>query len=364
MNKSLLIAVVIAVIAVLWVLSGVVGTSNDDVNPLSQPSDSTLDNSQSDIPEVRVQQLSSQQMNDNIEVTGRTQASRQVNVSAETDGQVASILISKGDIVEKGQILAKLEIRDRVARVNEAKQLLNQRQIQYKAAKELTEKGFNSRVRMAEAQAQLESAKAQLKMTRVELSNINIKAPFSGVINDQMIELGDYVSKGSELFDVVDLNPIEIVGFVTEKQMKHVSKGDQVIAEFLYGHKISGEVTFIAAVADPQTRTFKVEITLDNKDHEIREGLTVKLKIPVHEAGAYKISPSILSLSDDGIVGIKVVNSDNKVEFMPIRLVKDTPKYLWIGGLPDSIKIITVGQEFVVPGQVVKPIQSDGASLL
>lgn len=363
MKKSIFIAIFIAVIATLWILSGVFGEklSAEDTEA---PTEEALNNASSDVPEVRVQNLTAQMMNDSIEVTGRTQASRQVMLGAETDGQIATVLVNKGDVVEKGTILAKVGLQDRAARVNEAQQLLNQRQIQYDAAKELTEKGFNSRVRMAEAKAQLESARAQLKMARVELSNINIKAPFDGVINDQMIEVGDYVSKGTKLFEIVDLNPVEIVGFLTEKQMAHVTEGVEVTTKFLDGQVVAGKITFIASAANQETRTFKIEVTIENQDYQIKEGLTAKLQLPVNEAKAYKISPSILSLSDDGSVGVKTVSADNIVRFMPISLLKDTPEYLWISGLPEKVKIITVGQDFVVPGQVVKPVLSEGDGLL
>lgn len=367
MKKSIFIAIFIAILAAVWVMSGVLG-DKDQAQIVRGSADAPLapdlTGSQDDIPDVRVQNLSAQQMNDKIEVTGRTQASRQVNVSAETDGQVVSISVDKGDIVAKGQTLAKLGLRDRSARVSEAQQLLNQRQIQYDAAKELTEKGFTSRVRMAEARSQLESARAQLKMARVELSNINIIAPFDGVVNDQMVEIGDYVSKGNMMFDLVDLSPIEIVGFLTEKQMEYVTEGSLAQAELLRGEEVSGKITFIAAAANPQTRTFRMEMTIDNQDHSIKEGITAKLKIPVKETSAYKVSPSILSLADDGTVGVKIVNAEKIVEFVPIRLLKDTTEYLWIGGLPESVQIITVGQEFVVPGQSVNPVLSEGNSLL
>jgi multidrug efflux system membrane fusion protein len=364
MKKSIFIAIAIAVIATLWVLSGVIGDKDVSGADGNQQSEQSLNDTSSNTPEVRVQNLTAQMMNDTLEVTGRTQASRQVMLGAETEGQIVTLLVQKGDIVAKGDILAKIGLQDRSARVSEAQQLLNQRQIQYDAAKELTEKGFNSRVRMAEAKAQLESARAQLKMARVELSNINIKAPFDGVINDQMIEVGDYVSKGTQVFEIVDLDPIEIVGFLTEKQIENITEGAEVTAKLLKGKTVTGKITFIAAAADDDTRTFRTEITLDNPDHMIKEGLTAKLQIPLSEAKAYKISPSILTLSDDGTVGVKTVSNENIVRFVPIRLLKDTPEYLWIAGLPDQVQIITVGQEFVVPGQTVKPVVSEGDGLL
>lgn len=364
MKKSFFIAVIITVVAVLWVLSGVL-SGNDAADQSAQTSAAQPEQPKGDeIPEVRVRDLVAEPMEDVVDVTGRTRASRQVNVSAETDGQVGSIQVEKGEVVKEGQILAKLELRDRAAQVLEAEQLLNQRQIQYNASKELAERGFNSRVRLAEAGAQLESAKAQLKQARVELENVNIKAPFDGVINGQMVEKGDYVSRGTNMFDLIDLDPVEIVGFLTEKQVEYVSEGAAGQATLLRGEEVSGEITFIASAASSETRTFEMEMTVGNPDHHIKEGLTAKIRIPIREALAYKISPSILSLADDGTVGVKIVDENNKVVFKSIRLLKDTPEYLWIGGLPEAIRLITVGQEFVVPGQEVKPVEAEGQSLL
>jgi len=362
MKKSIIIAIVISLVAFLWIMSGVVGDKNTET---SQAPDTRELEKADDIPEVRVRNLTAKSMNDQIEVTGRTRASRKVSLRAETDGQVSSIKFEKGQIVQEGQILAKLEVRDRAAKVLDAEQSLNQRQIQFNAAKELAEKGFNSRVRLAEARAQLESAKSQLKQARVELSNINIKAPFDAVINGQMIEIGDYVSKGDDLFNLVDLDPIEIAGFLTEKQMEYITEGTQATAELLRGQSVEGQITFIAAAANDETRTFEMEMTLPNPQHQIKEGLTAKIRIPISEASAYKISPSILSLADNGAVGVKIVNDNDQVEFKEIKLLKDTPEHLWVGGLPDRVRIIIVGQEFVIQGQTVKPVVAEeGQSLL
>ncbi len=363
MNKSVFIAIIIAALAVFWIFTGLFFGESSSEDSLGQKEEKTLlEATEGDIPKVRVRDLTSQPMEDVIEITGRTRASRQVYLKSETDGQVVSVLVEKGAIVKKGQLLVKLAMQDRSARVLEAEQLLSQRNIQYKASKELAEKGFNSRVRLAESRAQLETARVQLKRARIELSNIRVKAPFDGVVNNQMVEIGDYVSKGTSLFDVVDLDPIEISGFLTEKQITHAHEGMLVEAELLNGEEVNGAISFIAPVASVETRTFEMEITFSNEAYKIKEGLTAKIKIPVREMNAYKISPSILSLTDSGAVGVKIVNADNRVEFKEIRLLKDTPEHLWISGLPETVRIITVGQEFVVSGQEVEPVLEEGSS--
>ena len=368
MKKSLLLAIIISIVAILWILSGVMGertqsSLNSDVQEtpqnLSEPAPIA-----EKIQEVRVRQLTAQAMDDEIEVTGRTQASRQVIIRGETEGQISSLKVKKGDVVSKGQVLARLETRDRNAKLEEARQLLKQRQIQFNASKELAEKGFNSRVRLAEKEAELQSARSQVKQAEEELSRIIIRAPFGGIINNQMIEIGDYVSRGNDMFEIVDLSPIEISGFLTEKQIDGITEGDMTSAVLLNGQVVEGKVTFIAAAADVQTRTFQMEMTVANDDSSIKEGLTAKIMVPFKEDNAFKVSPSVLSLADDGTVGVKTVNDNNIVEFKPVRLLKDTPDYLWISGLPSNIQLITVGQEFVIPGQKVKPVESEEQGLL
>ncbi len=103
---------------------------------------------------------------------------------------------------------------------------------------------------------------------------------------------------------------------------------------------------------------------MPNEDYLIKEGLPSEITIPLAQQKAYKISPSVLALLDDGSVGVKVLDENDVVLFLPITLLKDTPDYLWVSGLPDNIRLITVGQEFVTQGQTVKPIAADDAGLL
>ena len=358
MKKSIFIAFIIVVAATLWILSGVLNVDNPKNEAPETTSEASNAVKQPPIPQVRVKALSAQTMNDETEVTGRTQASRQVIIRAETEGSIASLNVKKGQKIQTGAVIAKLRVKDRGAQLEQARQLLKQRQIQYNASKELAEKGYNSRVRLAEKEAELGSARAQVKQAQEELSNIIIKAPFGGFINQQMVEIGDYVNRGSDIIEVVDLNPIEITGFLTEKQISNVKQGQPIAAKLLNGEVVEGNITFIAAAANKDTRTFEMEMTVPNNQGIIKEGLTAKILVPFKEDKAYKISPSILSLTDDGRIGVKIVTSDNKVEFKPVQLLKDTPDYLWIKGLPDQVKLITVGQEFVNEGQTVDPILS------
>ena len=85
-----------------------------------------------------------------------------------------------------------------------------------------------------------------------------------------------------------------------------------------------------------------------------KSGLTTSITINIDSVKAHKISPSILTLKDDGTVGIKTLDQKNKVIFFPIEKVKDTIDGMWVKGLPDSVKIIISGQEYVNENQVIE----------
>lgn len=358
MKKSHLIALSIGVFALLWIMSGVLlPSSKDDEVIASEVKEET-------IFEVRVRSSKAKAIINDVELTGRTHASRSVDLKAETEGQVTKVIAEKGSEVKETDLIAELEEQDRSARLAEASERLEQRQIEYNAAKSLENKGFNSKVRLAQAAADLEEAKAVLEKAKLDLENTKIIAPFDGIIYEQEIEIGDYVSPGNMMFSIVDLDPIDVRGFATEQQVRQIDLGSKADVVFTDGSKAQATLSYIAPVANPQTRTFAIELELENAQKNIVEGMTVQISIPGLQKSAHSISPSVLSLNDAGQVGVKIVSSDNKVEFKPVVILSDRPDYMLVEGLPEKANIITVGQDFVVEGQLVKPVLAEGDGLL
>ncbi len=358
LRSSKLLAGIIAVIACVWIISGLLF------------SDAPSDKSKQAIPQtaklmqVRVKEITSKDYVREIIITGRSQASRTVTIKSEINGQVTEITKEQGDHVVLNDMIAQLDVRDRAAKTKEARQRVNQRKIEYNAAKSLETKGFNSKIKLAQSKADLEAARAVLKLAEVELDKTKIIAPFDGVILDQYIELGDYLDQNTPIFKIVDLNPVELVGFVSEQNIHDVKKGAYAKAEFLNGDVVEGVISYVAPAASDETRTFRIEISLPNDDQQIKEGLTAKIKIPVIAKPAHKISPSVLSLMDDGKIGVKIVTDENKIQFVPVDILSDMPDFMWISGLKKTVNIVTVGQDFVIDGQLVTPIKSNGDGLL
>lgn len=362
MKKSVLLAFAIAIIAVLWLGFGIFTREPEPLPPTlaaQQHNGGAKDTSDTakDIAEVRVKTMRAENYEQRLSVNGRTIASKKVNLSAEIAGRIIDMPYSEGDSVKQGDIIARIDPKDRAERVSEAKHILKQRQIEYNAAKSLEHKGFNSKISLAKAASNLESAKADMKTAKDALEKTVITAAFDGILSDKKIEVGDYVSIGASIITLAQLDPIKITAFVTERNIRDIEKGSPATI-FIREKEIGpGIITYTSAIADDISRTFEIEITMDNKDLTLIDGLTVEVSIPLKSRLAYKISPSALTLGPKGEIGVKLANDTNIVTFAAVEMLSDTSHFSWVGGLPDKIRLITLGQDFVNTGSQINPLE-------
>ena len=349
-GKSPLIAAGLAVLAGGWVASGQIGTGAEPaVAPNPQKTEAPR-------ATVRVADLIALPWMESVSITGRTQASRYVEMRAETEGQIVELLAGRGDAVTKDNIIARLRLDDRGAKLSEANAVLRQREIEYGAAQKLHEKGFRSTTNQAKSEAYLDAARAVVKQMEIDIARTKLRAPFDGIMREGHVELGDFVRVGDVAATIVDLDPILAVGSVSERQIGGLQKGGTATVTLIDGSTHTGSIYFIAPVADPQTRTYRVELEIDNSDYRIRDGLTAEINFPLGEARAHLVSPSVLTLNDAGVVGVRTVDARDTVRFKPVEILADETQGVWIGGLPAQIRVIVVGQEFVVEGERVTPV--------
>jgi len=295
-----------------------------------------------------------------IILRGRTEAVRHVEVRAETKGKVLEVLAEKGSIVEDGALLARISDDDRQARLQQSKALLAQREVEYNAASKLAKQGFKSETATAEAMAKLEEARAMVASMENDIAHTAIHAPFRGYVEERAAEIGDFLNVGDPVATVVDLDPILVIGQVTERDVPRLKVGMAGSARLITGDVLQGKIRFIGATADEQTRTFRVELEVPNADKHIIQGLSTEMRLPVADLPAHLVSPAILTLADNGDIGVKTLNAENIVEFHPVTIVADGPDGIWLAGLPETVTFITVGQEFVQPGQKVQPVPETG----
>ena len=186
----------------------------------------------------------------------------------------------------------------------------------------------------------------------VELNRTEVKAPFSGYI-ESIVKPGNFLDRGQICATIIDLNPIKFVAEVPEIQVSKVNIGQEAIIELITNQRVNGNLTFVSKSASPKTKTFKIESEIVNSSGSIKDGVTATMTIRTDPVLAHRISPSILVLDDLGRIGVKVVNSNNVVEFSEVQIIEDLEEGLWISGLPDSVQIIVQGQGFVEDGQII-----------
>ena len=360
MRSSYIVAAVIAVAAVGWIASGrLIG---DDGSLLATPPATVATAPAADpaaaarLPQVRVRFQTAQPRAAEIVLRGRTEAVRAVELRAETRGTVKEIAVEKGATVAAGDVLIRMSQDDRLARLNQAKALLEQRQIEFKAASELSEKGYRSDTAVAEARARLEEAKAAVAVMEIDIGYTTVRAPFDGVVDARPVEIGDFLDVGDPIATVVDLDPILVIGQVSERDVGQIKLADAGAARTISGEVLRGTVRYISSVADEATRTFRVELEIANPERRVVQGLSAEMRLPLAPRSAHLVSPAILTLADDGTLGVKLVNDQGVVEFHPVSIVEDGPQGVWLAGLPERATFITVGQEFVAAGQKVEAI--------
>ena len=338
-------AIIIAVLAFAWMASGIFNEDKPVVHDGARPVET---------PRVRAATLHSQRHTPTIVLLGRTEAGQAVSVRTEVTGRVLEIVAQKGQSVEAGTVLVRIDEEDRPQRLDEVKARLKQREIAYESAKKLSKGGYSSQLSVAQALADLQAARAAVTRLEREQNNLTISAPFAGVVDDIPVEAGDYFDKAGQIAArVLDLGTIKAVGQVAERDIGRVSLGGKAAIALPDGRELQGIVTFIGMSSNTLTRTFPVEVSADVPERDVPEGVTAEIKLPLEEITGHFISPALLTLDDQGQIGVKTVNDQDLVEFHSVRLAADTMGGAWLTGLPDTLRVITVGQEFVAAGTQV-----------
>ena len=336
-----------------------------------------------------------------VVLRGETQAARTVTARAETNGLIINTPLRKGTFVGEADVLCQLDpgtraanlsdakarlesARARVpetqARLEEAKAKLDEAKINFNAANKLSEGGFASESRVANAQATvrtaeaavasakagfdttrsgIQSAEAAVASAEKEIERLTIRAPFAGLLETDTAELGSLLQPGAACATIIQLDPIKLVAFVPETEWSRVHLGAPAMARLISGREVMGAVTYLSRSADPLTRTFRVEVEVANSDLSIADGQTAEILIGADGALAHLLPQSALTLNDEGALGVRAVGAGNIVEFHPVTLIRDTVDGVWLADLPETLDVITIGQEFVRAGVKVAPTYAE-----
>lgn len=351
MSKNLISASLIAAGILLWLLSGLFREPELGVDVTST---AVLPPSADALTRVRVREFAAQQRTLTQILRGRTESKRTANVSAQINGQVIARHVERGDRVKEGDLLCELAIDERQAILAEALADLERARLEERGAAELKQRDLLSDIRIAQVEAELASAEARVTREELNLQRTRITSPFDGVVEALHMDVGDLAAVGSACATVLDLDPLLITASVSERNVGSIHVGDQVAARTSTDDALEGVVSFVSKQSDATTRTYTVEVTVPNPDYHLSAGLTTAVSVTTDTVLAHRVSPALFTLNDAGVLGLRAVNRENEVVFHPIKIVEDALDGAWVTGLPGSVRLITVGHEYVSQGQKVE----------
>jgi len=363
-RRSYLWALFFTALIAIWMLSGdiIIGgqqkpdNDNGTTTNIAVTGEKPAPN-QKKLFSVTTRLIKAQPRDATLVIRGRTEADAKVSVMTETSGVVLRTPAIKGSFVEKGTILCELEPAARAATVSQHKAALDKAQADSLASSKLVKRGYAGKLKVTTDQALLDAAKAAYDLAKLDLERTRIKAPFSGVVEQQPAKVGAYLIAGfgsnMACAVMVDIDPLIVIAAVSERDITKLKPEMKASVKLVTGENVTGLVRYIATSADPKTRTFRVEIALPNKEWKLRDGVTADIIIPLKAMPAHYFSPAILCLNDAGQIGVRLVDDSNIVRFKPVTILSNDADGVWVSGLSPKTRLITVGQEYVVEGQQV-----------
>ncbi|WP_036859513.1 efflux RND transporter periplasmic adaptor subunit [Porticoccus hydrocarbonoclasticus] len=347
--SSLGLSVVVVIALVIWMATG-------DIKVASTKPPAKQEVAAQERTLVQVTTLNAQRYEPDLLLQGQIEPWSAVNVSARVAGTVETIEVDLGDSVKAGEVLLTLSEDGRKAEIERWQARTRKLDADLAAARKLRSRNLASQSEILGIESELATARAELKNAQLEVSHLRPTAPFDGVINSKNVEAGSLVQVGSPLYELVRIDRLKAKGQIPQQSVALVAPGQKVRIRPLDGDALDGVVTFVASAANPETRSFAVEIAVENPQEKRIAGGSANLRVALADVQAIFISPAYLSLGDDGRPGVKYVDEQNQVIFRTVKLLSVSTEGAWVTGLPDEVRLITRGAGFVSEGEDVEPV--------
>lgn len=355
-----LAALLIVLIAVLWIGSGI-------LFPHHAPPAATTAAAETKPFRVAVSEIQIERHRPKLILSGRTEADKKVTIVSRTSGVLTDLRVRRGDVVRTGDVIALLADEARAAQLAQARALVAQRRAEFEARSKLIAQGNLAKLEAGNIESQLRTAESALAQAETEVDRIRITAPWDGVVNSVTAEQGQNLqmmpgSTGNEIAQLIALNPIIAIVEVSERKLSGVRLGETAELRLVSGEVVQGKVRYISKSASATTRTYRVDIEAANPDNRIPDGITTEVAISLAEVDATKVPRSALTFSALGKLGVRVVDANGKVVFVPIEIIDDEQQTMWVSGLDNKARLIVQGQDFVREGQVVEAVTAEQQS--
>lgn len=356
-------AFVVLAAAAAWVLTGEfssIGSAAEDGTETPVQAETSAEAAERPLRTVAVVEPDFVDHSRIIRISGVTAPDKRVTLATRSAGILGDLKVEKGDQIGAGDTILVLDGSEKAAMVETARALLAQREREAENIERLVKNGIVPSTQSDTARSALASARSQLEAAEAEVDRLTVTAPFSGVIDQVMVEEGGWLPSGEAVAVLLQLDPVLARGEVSERDIAQVSVGRPADVRLISGDVVTGRVRHVSLEATPGTRTFPIEIEIDNPDNRVPAGMTAEIMIKSETVSAVKLPRSVVTLDAAGNLGLRILRADSTVGFVPIDLIDDSPDGLVLGGVPRDATIIVAGQDLVSEGETVRAVVTDG----
>lgn len=243
-------------------------------------------------------------------------------------GILRRVYVKEGQRVKKGQLLATIDDGGISSQLAQLEATTDLAKTTYERQKRLWDQKIGSEIQYLQAKTNFEAQKNTINQLKSQLSKASIRAPFSGVIDDVMKEAGTVIApgQGSEVFRIVNLNNMYVEAEVPESYIKNVTIGKNVEVYFpVLGKTVTAKIRQVGNFINPSNRAFKIEVSIPNKEGNIKPNLTARLEINDYtNTKAILIPQSIISENAEGEQYIYLIHSkkNNKYAVAKKTIIK------------------------------------------
>ena len=302
---------------------------------------------------------------DRLHMTGTVEAERTVELTAQESGTVRELPAEKGARLEEGAPIAVLDARELRAQLEEARARAELAREQWERRRQLyEEKSAISELDYLQARSQAEQAAARVDRLEARLDDKTIEAPFTGVLDERPVDVGTTMSPGQAVATMVDLRPVKVSAGVPERYANDVAVGDSatVTVPSLDDATFGGELTYVGAAVDEESRTLPVEIEIPNVDGRLKPRMVADVSMVRRRwSGAISVPQDAVLRTSDGfaVYVIEETGSGSVARRRTVELgPRESDRVLVESGLEAGDRLVTVGQQQLADGDRVRLAES------
>lgn len=292
-------------------------------------------------PVVSVEQVHVREVPQIATYTSTVQAYVKNNIAPQMTGRITKINAEIGDFVKKGQILAEID----KAQLLQAQLQLQNKEVELQRLKSLYEAGGLSKSDLDAIELAYNVAKTQVDNL---MENTILRSPIDGVVTARNYDAGDLYGMSAPIYTVEQIVPVKLLVGISESDYTKVKKGDaiEITADAIPGKVFYGKVEKIYPTIDPATRTFTVEVVVDNKYKTLRPGMFARVAVNFGSNNNVVVPDvAVVKQQGSGERFIYVLNEDGTVTYQKVVLGRRMgAEYEVLEGLKDGARIVTGGQ--------------------